>query len=326
MKKKISNLISNQSEGLYCQSADIWIDPIKPVKRAIITHSHFDHIAIGCREYICSVETGTILKHRIGDKINIKTYDYNESFKLDGVNISLHPSGHILGSSQVMFESGGEVWLITGDFKRQEDKTCLEYKTIETDVLICESTFSLPIFRWESTGKIINQISNWVYESQESTCILFCYSLGKAQRLLSEINQIKSNNIYVHKSINKINKIYRKLGVDILETNILDKDSNINNSENNLILLPPSLNKSIFLRKFKNFETGFASGWMSIRALRKRSGYDKGFAISDHADWDGLIKTIKDSKASRILLNHGDGSNLAKYLKTVEHINIESLS
>ena len=130
----------------------------------------------------------------------------------------------------------------------------------------------------------------------------------------------------MHKTINKINKIYRKLGVDILETNILDKDLNINNSENNLILLPPSLNKSIFLKKFKNFETGFASGWMSIRALRKRSGYDKGFAISDHADWDGLIKTIKDSKASRILLNHGDGSNLAKYLKTVEHINIESLS
>ena len=321
-----TNLIINTKKGLYCQSGDIWIDPTKPVKKAIITHAHFDHFAFGCNEYISSIETSLLLQRRIGKKIKIRTYNYDEIFFINGVKFSFYPSGHILGSSQIRIESGGEKWLITGDFKRQDDKTCQKYMKIKTDFLICESTFALPIFNWESSDKIIKDILNWVIKSEDTTSILFCYSLGKAQRLLSEISNKKINNIYIHKNIHEINKVYRNLGINIDEVNIFDKAVNFNELKNSLLLLPPSLNNKKFLKRFKKVQTGFASGWMSIRALRKRSGYDKGFPISDHADWNGLIKTIRESKAQRIFLNHGDGEYLAKYLSDKYNLNIIQLT
>ena len=325
MIKDKSNLITQKDEGLYCKAADIWIDPIKPVKRAIITHAHFDHIAIGCGEYISSIETGLLLKHRLNNNIRIKIYDYDQNFFVNGVKFSLYPSGHILGASQIKIDTIAEKWLITGDFKRQEDKTCQNFKEIKTDYLICESTFGLPIFNWENTDKIVNDISNWVMESPDCSSILFCYSLGKAQRLLSEIDKNKIQDIYVHKSIHKINKIYRDLGINILETKLFDKDVNLNELKGSLILLPKSLHKDNFLKRFKKVKTAFASGWMSIRALRKRSGYDKGFPISDHADWNGIIKTIIESNAKKVLLNHGDGDALAKYISNKYKIDINPL-
>ena len=320
------NLIKQKIQGLYCEPANVWIDPYKPVEKAIITHAHSDHFTNGCREYICSIETGLLLRKRFGNTLNLKTIDYEKKFLINGINFSLHPSGHILGSSQVMMNAGCEKWLITSDLKRQEDKTCQNYKKIKTDFLICESTFGLPIFNWESTDKVVNDITNWVIQSENSTSILFCYSLGKAQRLLSEIHSQKIKNIYVHTSINKMNKVYKELGIELPETKIIDKDLETNNLRNSLLLLPPSLNKNDFLRKFKSVETGFASGWMSIRALKKRSGFDKGFIISDHADWNGLIKTIKESEAKKVFLNHGDGESLANYLNCKEGIDVKPLN
>ena len=325
MEKQGLNFISNSNQGLYCKSGNIWIDPIKPVKNALISHAHFDHVSLGCSQYICSHETKFLLYERLGKNINIKSYDYEENFKINGINISFHPSGHIFGSSQIKFEAGGEKWLITGDFKRQKDSTCKAYSKLKADILICESTFALPIFNWECSSKIVNDIYKWIIESEDKTCILFCYSLGKAQRILNEIKDKNLKEIYTHKNIYKINHIYRKLGVNLPETISLDLDKNIENLKGKLLLLPPSLNNKNFLKKFKNIQTGFASGWMSIRAQKKRGGYDKGFAISDHADWNGLIKTVKDSKAKIIIFNHGDSSSIEKYLKTVENSNIGSL-
>ncbi len=319
------NLITQKSKGLYCESANIWIDPYKPVEKAIISHAHSDHFSKGCGEYICSIETGFLLRKRFGNNINLKVIDYDKKLLINGINFSLHPSGHILGSSQIKIMAGSEKWLITGDLKRQKDNTCESYERIKSDFLICESTFGLPIFNWESTDKIIDDITNWVSQSEDSTSILFCYSLGKAQRLLSHLNSKNFKNIYVHKSIKKMNLIYKKFGVEHLEAKIFDNDLEINNLKNNLLLLPLSLNNKNFLKKFKKVKTGFASGWMSIRALKKRSGFDKGFAISDHADWNGLIKTIKESKAKNIFLNHGDGESLAKFLRDKEDFNIKQL-
>jgi len=319
------NLITLKSHGLYCEPANTWIDPFKPVEKAIITHAHTDHFTNGCREYICSNETGLLIRKRFGNNINIKTIDYDKTFTINGVNFSLHPSGHILGSSQIKIIAGSETWLITGDLKRQKDRTCKSYEKLKTDFLICESTFGLPIFNWESTNKIINDITNWTTQSEDSTSILFCYSLGKAQRLLSELNSEKFKNIYVHKSINKMNTVYKTLGIELADSNIFDNDIVTNNLTNSLLLLPPSLNNKNFLKKFKKVQTGFASGWMSIRALKKRSGFDKGFTISDHADWNGLIKTIKESEAKSIFLNHGDGESLANFLREKEDLNIKQL-
>ena len=319
------NLIIQKSHGLYCEQANTWIDPHKPVEKAIITHAHSDHFTNGCREYICSIETGLLLRKRFGNNINLKTIDYDKKFLINGINFSLHPSGHILGSSQIKIIAGSETWLITGDLKRQKDKTCKSYKKVKTDFLICESTFGLPIFNWEATDIVIDDITKWVTQAEDSISILFCYSLGKAQRLLSELNSQNFRNIFVHKSINKMNLIYKRIGIELIETKIYDIDLEINNLKNSLLLLPPSLNNKNFLRKFKNVRTGFASGWMSIRALKKRSGFDKGFTISDHADWNGLIKTIKESEAKRVFLNHGDGESLANFLRDKENLDIKQL-
>ena len=326
MIKDTPNFIVQSKEGLYCQYADIWIDPFKPVKRAIITHAHFDHMAFGCGEYISSIETGLLIKERLGNNINLRTYDYDDIFSISGIKFSLYPSGHILGASQIKIENGSDTWLITGDFKRQLDKTCKSFIKLKTDFLICESTFGLPIFNWEPTEKIIKDISSWVNESEEETSILFCYSLGKAQRLLSELCNQQIKNIYVHKSIHKINKIYKNLGIDLSEIKVYENNASQIFYKNDLILLPPSLNNEKFLKRFKKVQTGFASGWMSIRALRKRSGFDKGFAISDHADWNGLVKTILESKAQTVFLNHGDGESLAKYIRNKHKIKINPLT
>ena len=323
MIKDSADLIKYSDQGLYCELADTWIDPHKPVNRALITHAHMDHFTFGCNEYISTYETSVIIKERIGSEINIKTYDYGKEFKINGINISFHPSGHILGSSQIKFNFGGEIWLITGDFKRQKDETCQEFEKVKTDYLISESTFGLPIFKWEEPQKTAVDISKWVNLSPDKTSILFCYSLGKAQRLLNEINKTNfKNNIYTHTSIDKINNCYKKLGIDIFETNKFDKTQNIDVYKGSLILLPPALNKGSFLKKFKEIQTGFASGWMSIRALRKRSGYDKGFAISDHADWEAILKTLKETEAKNVFFHHGDSEALIRYLNEKNSINV----
>ena len=317
------NLVKKDIKGYFCKHGDFWIDPIKPVKRALITHAHFDHISFGCEEYICSPETGSLLKERIGNKIKIKSYGYDEIFKINGIKISFHPSGHILGSSQIRLEGGDEKWLITGDFKRQGDDTCLSYQEVKTDFLICESTFALPIFNWASTNIIIDEIVDWVNKSPNMTSILFCYSLGKAQRLLNELKNKKLKKIYVHTNIKKINDIYIKQGIKLKDIPKIDREIKPKDFKGNLLLMPPSQNKSNLLKRFGDYQTAFASGWMLIRALKNRSGYDRGFAISDHADWNGLINTIKSCKAKKVFLDHGNGESLAKYLSIEENIEIQ---
>ena len=323
MRTKQEYLIRYKDGNLYCELADIWIDPSKPVKKALITHAHFDHFTFGCEEYISTKETAILLKERVGDNIKIKTFEYGEEFKINGINISFHPSGHILGSSQIKFIFAEEKWLISGDFKLQKDKTCKQYEIVKTDYLISECTFGLPIFKWDESNKIANDISKWITNSPEKTSLLFCYSLGKAQRLLNEISQTNfKGNIYSHDSIHKMNNSYKKLGIDIKDTIKIENKKKIDELKGSLILLPPSLSKGSYLKNFKNIQTAFASGWMSIRALRKRLGYDKGFAISDHADWDGILEVVKKSEAKNVFFHHGDSEALSKYLVEKESINV----
>ena len=323
MRTKEGDLIKYKDGNLYCELADIWIDPSKPVKRALITHAHFDHFTFGCEEYLSTKETEILIKKRVGENVNIKPFDYGEEFKVNGINISFHPSGHILGSSQIRFIFAEEKWLITGDFKLQKDETCKKYEIVKTDYLISECTFGLPIFKWDQTKNIAINISNWITNSPDKTSLLFCYSLGKAQRLLNEISKTNfEGNIYTHGSIHKMNDCYRQLGICIKDTIKIENKKKIDQLKGNLILLPPSLSKGSYLKNFKNIQTAFASGWMSIRALRNRSGYDKGFAISDHADWDGILEVVKKSEAKNVFFHHGDSEALSKYLSEKESINV----
>ena len=323
MRTKEENLIKYKDGNLYCELADIWIDPSKPVKRALITHAHFDHFTFGCEEYLSTKETAVLIKKRVGDNVNIKPFDYGEEFKINGINISFHPSGHILGSSQIRFIFAGEKWLITGDYKLQKDETCKKYEIVKTDYLISECTFGLPIFKWDQTKNVAINISKWITNSPDKTSLLFCYSLGKAQRLLNEISKTDfEGNIYTHASIHKMNDCYRELGICIKDTIKIENKKKIDQLKGNLILLPPSLSKGSYLKNFKNIQTAFASGWMSIRALRNRSGYDKGFAISDHADWEGILEVVKKSEAKNVFFHHGDSEALSKYLSEKESINV----
>ena len=323
MRNKEEDLIRYKDGSLYCEPADVWIDPTRPVKTALITHAHFDHFAFGCNEYFSTKETAILLRERVRDNINIKTFDYGEEFKINGIRISFHPSGHILGSSQIRFIFAEEKWLITGDFKLQKDETCKEYEVVKTDNLISECTFGLPIFKWDETNKITVNIANWITNSPDKTSLLFCYSLGKAQRLLNEISKTNfKGNIYSHSSIEKINNCYKKLGISIINTTKIEDKNKIDELKGSLILLPPSLSKDSYLKNFKNIQTAFASGWMSIRALRKRSGYDKGFVISDHADWDGILDVVKKSEAKNVFFHHGDSEALSKFLVEKESINV----
>jgi len=323
LRTKEENLIKYIDGNLYCELADIWIDPSKPVKRALITHAHFDHFTFGCEEYLSTKETALLIKKRVGENVNIKPFDYGEEFKINGINISFHPSGHILGSSQIRFIFAGEKWLITGDYKLQKDETCKKYEIVKTDYLISECTFGLPIFKWDQTKNIAINISNWITNSPDKTSLLFCYSLGKAQRLLNEISKTNfEGNIYTHGSIHKMNDCYRQLGICIKDTIKIENKKKIDQLKGNLILLPPSLSKDSYLKNFKNIQTAFASGWMSIRALRNRSGYDKGFAISDHADWEGILEVVKKSEAKNVFFHHGDSEALSKYLSEKESINV----
>jgi putative mRNA 3-end processing factor len=323
LKTNNKDLIKYKDGNLYCELADIWIDPSKPVKRALITHAHFDHFTFGCEEYFSTKETAILIKKRVEDDLNIKEFDYGEEFKVNGINISFHPSGHILGSSQIRFIFAEEKWLITGDFKLQNDETCKKYEIVKTDYLISECTFGLPIFKWDETKKIATNISNWITNSPDKTSLLFCYSLGKAQRLLNEISKTNfEGNIYSHKSIHKMNDCYRQLGICIKDTIKIENKKKIDQLKGNLILLPPSLSKGSYLKNLKNIQTAFASGWMSIRALRNRSGYDKGFAISDHADWNGILEVVKKSEAKNVFFHHGDSEVLSKYLSEKESINV----
>ena len=323
MRTKRHDLIKYNDGSLYCKLADIWIDPNKPVKTALITHAHFDHFSFGCEEYISTPETAEIIKERVGNKVNIKTFEYGKEFKINGIKISFYPSGHILGSSQIKFIFAEEKWLVTGDFKLQKDNTCNPYEIVKTDYLISECTFGLPIFKWDETQKIAYDISKWVTNSPDKTSFLFCYSLGKAQRLISEISKINDKlNIFSHNSIYKINNCYRRLGKEIIDTNKIKDKNNLNEYKGGLVLLPPSLNTNEYLKKFKNPQTAFASGWMLIRALKKRGGYDKGFAISDHADWDGLLNVVKNSQAKNVFFHHGDSETINKYLTEKNSTNI----
>ena len=325
MRNKKEDLIRYKEGSLYCELADIWIDPRKPVKRALISHAHFDHFTFGCEEYLCTEETAILLKERVRKDINIKSFDYGEEFKINGINISFHPSGHILGSSQIKFIFAEEKWLISGDFKLQKDETCKQYEIVKTDYLISECTFGLPIFKWNETKKEALNISKWVTQSPDKTSLLFCYSLGKAQRLLNEISQTNfKGDIYSHDTIYKMNNCYRQLGIDIKDTIKIDNIKKINELKGSLILLPPAVSKNSYINNFNNIQTAFASGWMSIRALRRRSGYDKGFAISDHADWDGILEVVKNSEAKNVFFHHGDSEALSKYLSEKKAINVLS--
>jgi len=301
------DLIVLRPEGLYCPAGDFHIDPWRPVPRAVITHGHGDHARIGMGSYQAVVEGMPILRWRLGEQA-YHPHHYGEVFRLGAALVSLHPAGHVLGSAQVRIDVDGEVWVVSGDYKRQADPTCAPFDVQRCDTFITEATFGLPVYRWPDTGEVARDIVAWRQQCAErgEAAILYCYALGKAQRVLAELLAVETQPALLHGAIAAGVAVYRDAGIAMLETRAVIEEGRRGDYAGQLVLAPPSAAGSPWLRRFRAAQQGFASGWMRIRGNRRRRNYDRGFVISDHADWPDLLRTVRETGARRVIATHGN--------------------
>jgi putative mRNA 3-end processing factor len=310
----VPELVVQRPEGLYCPPGDFYIDPWRPVARAVITHAHSDHARFGNGHYLASVPSEGVLRARLGD-INLQALPYGERIAHNGVTLSLHPAGHVLGSAQVRLEYGGQVWVASGDYKVAPDPTCAPFEPVRCDVFITESTFGLPIYRWCDDADLFSQINAWWARNVEHNraSVLTCYSFGKAQRILAGVDP-SIGPIVVHGAVEPLNRAYREAGVPLPDT---QSALHIARAEikRALVVCPPSAAASPWMRRFgADAQLAFASGWMQVRGNRRRGGYDRGFVLSDHADWPGLLKAIGATGAARVIVTHGSSAAMVRYL------------
>lgn len=320
------SLLKLTDKGLYCQAGDFYVDPWRPVDRALITHAHSDHARYGSKCYLSLPATGQILKIRLGQDINLETVDYQETRDINGVKVSFHPAGHILGSAQVKVEYKGEVFVVSGDYKLDPDSTCLNFEPVKCHTFITESTFGLPVYQWPDQDLVFSEINDWWQSNQKDkkASIIFAYALGKAQRVLMGVDP-SIGPIYTHGSVENLNKIYRNCNVKLPDTTYVNEVEGKPDWSKALIVAPPSAQQSTWLKKFGPKSTGFASGWMRIRGARRRRSVDRGFVLSDHADWPGLTKAIQSSQAQNVLVTHGYTAPMVRWLND-RGINSMSLS
>lgn len=308
------DLVVQRPEGLYCPLGDFYIDPWRPVARAVITHAHADHARTGHGHYLAAAPAEGVLRTRLGE-IDLQPLPYGQRIVHNGVTVSLHPAGHVLGSAQVRLEHGGQVWVASGDYKVAPDKTCAPFEAVPCDVFITESTFGLPIYRWSTDDEIFADINSWWARNVEAgrASVLACYSFGKAQRILSGVEPSIAT-IVVHGAVEPLNRAYRAAGIDLPPTRLVSEVADKVDLKSALVLCPPSAAASTWIRRFGDASTAFASGWMQLRGARRRGGYDRGFVLSDHADWPGLIGAIGATGAQRVIVTHGSVPVLVRYL------------
>ena len=307
------SLLKFTSKGIYCSQADVYLDPWKGVNKALITHGHSDHARWGSKHYITNEINVPIIKHRLGS-ISVSGKKYGESFKINGVKFSFHPAGHVPGSSQIRVEYRGEVWVFTGDYKTQKDGISSPFEPIKCNTFITECTFGLPVFQWEEPKYIHVKINDWWAKNQSGkiTSLLMGYSLGKIQRLLKHIDP-SIGKIYTHGATEQMTKVLRQF-IDFPETHLITRNTTKREVEGNLILAPPAVMGSAWVKKFGHLSTGYASGWMAFRGARRRRAIDHAFVLSDHADWKGLISAIKYTGCENVITTHGYTDIFAQYL------------
>jgi putative mRNA 3-end processing factor len=312
-----TDLVIARPEGLYCSQGDFYIDPWQPVERAVITHAHSDHARAGHQHYLAAARGAGVLLSRLPG-IDLQTAAYGERVHLHGVTLSLHPAGHVLGSAQVRIEYRGRVWVASGDYKLDADPTCDAFEPVRCDTFITESTFGLPIYRWEPPQNVFDGIDSWWRHNaaEGRASVLFCYSFGKAQRILASVDAA-IGPIFCHGAVEPLNRAYREAGVPLppltMVSEIPVKDKAVFRQA--LVVAPPSAQGSAWLRRFGDYSDAFASGWMRLRGTRRRRGVDRGFVLSDHADWPALQSAIQATGAERIIVTHGQVEPLVRWLR-----------
>jgi len=303
-------------KGLYCEAGNFHIDPLQPVDRAVITHAHGDHARRECRRYLAAKEGLQILRLRLGNEASIQAVPYGEHTYLDGIRVSLHPAGHILGSSQVRIEHRGQITVFSGDYKVQADPTCRPLEVLRCHTFITESTFGLPIYRWPEPKEVFGDINAWWSANQKAgrVSLLYAYAAGKAQRIIMGLD-VSLGPIFTHRSVEELNRRYRASGVALPHTTSIDFAGKETDMSGALILAPPLVHGTEWTRSFKDSSTGFASGWMRIRGMRRRRAVDRGFVLSDHVDWPGLLSVILSTGAQEIFVCHGYTSVVVRALQ-----------
>lgn len=252
----------------------------------------------------------------MGKDANIQTVDYGERVDINGVRVSLHPAGHVLGSSQIRVEHRGEVWVVSGDYKLERDPTCAPFEPVECHTFITESTFGLPLYRWRDPDDLFADVNAWWRHNQsvKRASVVYAYALGKAQRLMMSIDP-SIGPIYTHGAVEALNEAYRASGVMLPPTQrVSDMPARGHDYSRALIVAPPSAQSTTWLRRFGDYADAFASGWMQIRGIRRRRGVDRGFALSDHADWPGLLTAVAATRAERVYVTHGYSEPLVRWL------------
>ena len=311
----MADMVVVRREGLYCVPGEFYIDPWRPVERAIITHAHADHARVGHRHYLCAAPGVQVLRARLGP-VAIEGLAYGDAIEHHGVRVSLHPAGHVLGSAQVRMETGGEVWMASGDYKLQPDPTCVPFEPVRCDTFITESTFGLPIYRWQAPQEINEDINQWWRRNaaEGRTSVLFCYAFGKAQRILAGLDP-SIGPIVCHGAAQALTEVYRASGVALPATVMVGDVTDKAALKTAMVIAPPSAAGSPWMKRFGDYSDAFASGWMLLRGARRRRGVDRGFVLSDHADWPGLMQAIAATQAPRIIVTHGSIPVMVRWLQ-----------
>lgn len=311
------DLIRATDQGLVCRQGNFVIDPCKPCDIALITHAHADHARPVAKTYYAAESSVPLLKHRLGQELDIRGVPFGHVQSFGNTAVSFHAAGHVLGSAQIRIQGPNDVWVFTGDFKRDADPSCEPFELVKCDTFITEATFALPVYRWQPGPVIAEQIMTWweQMQAEQRPAVLFAYSLGKAQRVLSELTAFTDKSVYLHGAMTALTKLYRDAGISMLPTQAIDLQNKKTDYRGQLILAPPGASGSAWMRRFPKASTGFCSGWMRVRGNRRRRGYDRGFVLSDHADWPGLLRTIEQTGASRVLTTHGQSGALVRLLR-----------
>jgi putative mRNA 3-end processing factor len=310
-------LITFTNKGIYCKQGDFYIDPWRPVNLAVTTHGHADHVKWGNNAYLCHTLTKPILDQRLGEGLKIETLPYGSEVNLNGVKISFFPAGHVIGSAQVRLEYKGEICVVSGDYKTEDDKISTSFEPVKCHTFVSESTFGLPIYKWQPQEVIFDQIKDWVSSNHDhhKTSVLVAYSLGKAQRLIKGLAGY--DQIYVHNSIANLNDRFITAGVALPGTIRITGDTRKEDLQQGIVIVPPALAEGRWIKNLHNAATGVCSGWMQVRASRRWRSADAGFALSDHADWPGLLSAIKATEAEKVFVTHGYTATFSKYLNEI---------
>ncbi|QMW23871.1 ligase-associated DNA damage response exonuclease [Sandaracinobacteroides saxicola] len=295
-------------EGLWLPGPDVWIDPSRPVARAIVTHGHADHARSGHGAVWATPETLAIMDARYGAQV-ANPLAYGERTVFGDVGVSLHPAGHVLGSAQVRLECGGTVVVVSGDYKRRPDPTCAAFEAVACDVFVTEATFALPVFRHpDDRGEVAKALAR--LRSEPARCLLVgAYALGKAQRVIALMRELGWDApIYLHGAMVRLCALYQSLGVELGELRPAAGVA-MEALAGQVVLAPPSALNDRWSRRLPSREEGpitaFASGWMRVRQRAKQKGVECPIILSDHADWDELTATIRELAPKEVWVTHG---------------------